>query len=88
MLIFHVKILMLDHKIQHFTTQKLMVIILSLFFMAKNHIKKRKRKKTHVEKHYNNSQCFVRKTIIVILNRLNIKKKATKIILEKIVKKT
>jgi len=44
MLIFHVKILMLDHKIQHFTTQKLMVIILSLFFMAKNHIKKEKEK--------------------------------------------
>jgi len=59
--------------------------------LKKNHIrkqKKRKRKKTHVEKHYNNPQCFVRKTTVVILNQLNIKKiKSTKIIFEKIIKK-
>jgi glutaredoxin-related protein len=61
--------------------------------LKKNHIRKqrkrkRKRKKTHVEKHYNNPQCFVRKTIVVILNQLNIKKiKSTKIILKKIIKK-
>jgi hypothetical protein len=69
-------------------------IKLTKTILKKNHIRKqrkrkRKRKKTHVEKHYNNPQCFVRKTIVVILNQLNIKKiKSTKIILKKIIKKT
>ena len=41
-----------------------------------------------MEKHYSNPQCFVRKTTVVILNQLNIKKiKSTKIILKKIIKK-
>jgi hypothetical protein len=39
---------------------------------------KKKEKKTHIEKYYNNPQCFVRKTIVVILNQLNIKKKIDK----------
>jgi len=29
---------------------------------------KKKRKKTYIEKHYNNPQCFVRKTTVIILN--------------------
>jgi hypothetical protein len=57
-------------------------------------------KKNLLVKHYNNPQCFVRKAtmfflydlallVIVILNQLHIKKiKLTKIILEKIIKKT
>jgi hypothetical protein len=50
--------------------------------------KKKTGKKTHVEKHYSNPRCFVKKTTLVILNQLNIKKiKSTKIILEKIIKK-
>jgi stalled ribosome alternative rescue factor ArfA len=31
------------------------------------------KKKKHVEKHYSNPQCFVRKSTVVILNQLMIK---------------
>jgi len=46
------------------------------------------KKINHIEKHCNNPQHFVKKTIVVILNQLNINKiKLTKIILKKIIKK-
>jgi hypothetical protein len=44
-------------------------------------------KKNHVGKHYSNSQCFVKKATAVIFNQFIIKKKWTKIILKKIIKK-
>jgi len=56
-------------------------------------------KKNYLEKYCSNPQCYVRKTttlstydlalfVIIILNQLNIKKKSTKIILKKIIKKS
>ena len=46
------------------------------------------KKINHIGKHCSNPQCFMRKTIVVILNQLNINKiKLTKIILKKIIKK-
>ena len=42
--------------------------------ILKKIIKKQKKEKIHVGKHYNNPQCFVRKSTVVILNQLNIKK--------------